>query len=325
MSTITQKNNTEPATPPSGSTTIYPDATTKKLTTKNDAGAVTSYASEQEAEQAKVSANDTTKAYLESKIVAGANVTVTTLNDGANETLQISATGGGGGDLHPMDKVEWLDHFLSRGVASAFNWSSLVAGTSQVFANVNKSSFPFLSATEHFGTINLNLNGTSGRCIFYQTLSAEPSLQLGYSRKWIQEWRVYIDTLATGAADYVLNVGWHGATAADDSTNGIYIQYKQADSLNWQLVSKVGASEARTVSAIPVTTGWHVIRIEIAADLSKVDMIIDGVTTEQSSPVLATGGIVNDYGVMFAIRQGADTNQKLFALDYFYMKAEVIS
>lgn len=110
MSIITQKNNTEPTTPPSGSTTIYPDATTKKLATKDDSGAVTSYASEQEAEQVKVSANDTTKGYLESKFVAGANVTITTLNDGANETLSIAAASGGGGNnlvgIHPIVDTE---------------------------------------------------------------------------------------------------------------------------------------------------------------------------------------------------------------------------
>lgn len=40
----------------------------------------------------KVSSNDTTPGYAEDKIVAGDNVTITTLNDGANETLQIAAT-----------------------------------------------------------------------------------------------------------------------------------------------------------------------------------------------------------------------------------------
>lgn len=43
MAKITQKNNTEPATPSSGATVIYIDSTTKKLATKDDTGAVTSY------------------------------------------------------------------------------------------------------------------------------------------------------------------------------------------------------------------------------------------------------------------------------------------
>ncbi len=45
----------------------------------------------------KVSAADTTANYLENKIVAGTNVTITKLNAGGNEQLRIAASGGGGG------------------------------------------------------------------------------------------------------------------------------------------------------------------------------------------------------------------------------------
>ena len=42
--------------------------------------------------KAKVSTNDTTPNFLENKIVAGSNITVAVLNDGGNETVQITAT-----------------------------------------------------------------------------------------------------------------------------------------------------------------------------------------------------------------------------------------
>jgi len=47
--------------------------------------------------RAKVSSNDTTAGFLNGKLVAGANITLTENNDGANETLTIASTGGGGG------------------------------------------------------------------------------------------------------------------------------------------------------------------------------------------------------------------------------------
>lgn len=47
--------------------------------------------------EVKVSSNDTTKNYLENKLVAGSNVTLTTNNDGGNETITIASSGGGGG------------------------------------------------------------------------------------------------------------------------------------------------------------------------------------------------------------------------------------
>ena len=326
MAKITQKNTTEPTTPSAGTTAIYTDSASKKLATKNDAGLVTSYASEGQAELAKVSANDTTANYLESKIVAGSNVTITTLNDGANETLSIAAEGGGSFEpIHPMNRIEWIDHFMSRTVSNVLNWAVLTGGTSQVLSNQNKSSWPFLSATDHFGTINMNLNGSGGRCIYYLTLSNEPTLNLGNNRKWVQEWRVYIDSLATESADYVMNAGWHGGSNVDDSTNGIYLQYKRSISSNWQLVTKLGATETRSDTGIAAATGWNVIGIEIAANLETVKAIINESDFTQTSPTLSTDGIESDYGVMFAVRQADDTNQKLFALDYFYMRAEIES
>lgn len=43
----------------------------------------------------KVSATDTTADYAGTKIVAGDNITITILNPGGNEQIEISATGGG--------------------------------------------------------------------------------------------------------------------------------------------------------------------------------------------------------------------------------------
>lgn len=52
---------------------------------------------------AKVSSGDTTAGYLESKIVAGANVTITKLNTGGNEQLSIAAASGGGSGGHIIE------------------------------------------------------------------------------------------------------------------------------------------------------------------------------------------------------------------------------
>jgi hypothetical protein len=49
-------------------------------------------ASSGDTQQVKVSGNDTTPGFLEEKLTGGTNVTLTTLNDGGNELLQISVT-----------------------------------------------------------------------------------------------------------------------------------------------------------------------------------------------------------------------------------------
>jgi hypothetical protein len=51
-------------------------------------------AAEDTDEKAKVSANDTTAGFLNGKLVAGTNITLTENNNGANETLTIAAAGG---------------------------------------------------------------------------------------------------------------------------------------------------------------------------------------------------------------------------------------
>lgn len=59
---------------------------------KDEAGNVTNLT--QPDQLVKVSSNDTTAGYLEGKLVAGSNITLTTNYDGGNETLTIAAAGG---------------------------------------------------------------------------------------------------------------------------------------------------------------------------------------------------------------------------------------
>jgi len=51
-------------------------------------------------ELVKVSSNDTLADFLKNKLVAGANITITELNDGGNETLEIKVTTLAADDLH---------------------------------------------------------------------------------------------------------------------------------------------------------------------------------------------------------------------------------
>lgn len=64
-------------------------------TTLTNIGTLTHLQLEASLPKVKVSSADTTEDYLESKIQAGTNVTITKINPGANEYLQVSSTGGG--------------------------------------------------------------------------------------------------------------------------------------------------------------------------------------------------------------------------------------
>lgn len=74
--------------------------------------------------KSKVSSDDTTEDYLESKIVAGSNVTITTLNPGANETLQINATASGVGS-----QAKTVFYSMANYDSSTGDFPSLTSGT----------------------------------------------------------------------------------------------------------------------------------------------------------------------------------------------------
>jgi len=68
-------------------------------------------------EKARVTITDTTPNFLASKIVAGANVTVTTLNPGGDETLRIASTGGSGSPGGNNTEVQYNDAAAFGGAA----------------------------------------------------------------------------------------------------------------------------------------------------------------------------------------------------------------
>ena len=77
-------------------------------------------------EKVKVSANDTTEGYLNGKLVAGTNITLTENNDGSNETLTVTAT-----DTNDAAKVSAND------TTAGFLNGKLVAGTNITFTENN--------------------------------------------------------------------------------------------------------------------------------------------------------------------------------------------
>ncbi len=83
-------------------------------------------------EKAKVSSNDTTAGYLESKLVAGSNITLTTNNDGGNETITIASAGGV--DTDEKSKVSAND------TTAGYLNGKLVAGSGISFTENNNGS-----------------------------------------------------------------------------------------------------------------------------------------------------------------------------------------
>ena len=76
-----------------------------------------------------VSSADTTRGFLEGKVVAGANVTVTKINVGGNEQLSIAATGGGASDHGALTGLADDDHAQYGLLAGRLGGQTLTGGT----------------------------------------------------------------------------------------------------------------------------------------------------------------------------------------------------
>ena len=117
-------------------------------------------------ELAKVSANDTTSGFLNGKLVAGTNITLTELNDGANETLEISAAGGVtiispssiGADQNDWSPTSWSTANLVRITSSAaYNITGLDASATQIVKKlINVGSFNIYLKHQDAGSIAAN-------------------------------------------------------------------------------------------------------------------------------------------------------------------------
>jgi len=57
--------------------------------------------------QVRISTDDTTPGYLEDKLLAGANITLTKNSPGDNESLTIAASGSGGAAVYPKRATMW--------------------------------------------------------------------------------------------------------------------------------------------------------------------------------------------------------------------------
>lgn len=141
-------------------------------------------------EKAKVSSNDTTPGFLNGKLVAGTNITLTENNNGGNETLTISAAGGGG-----------VTGFTPSQNTAAPN---ATINASRLLVDVATSSGDFVLQAKGFGGIMAQLPDAT---------STGGNKRGSYSVDW-QMHRASADQVATG--NYSVVLGGSSNTAVQD-------------------------------------------------------------------------------------------------------------
>ena len=110
---------------------------------------------------AKVTSVDTTSGYLGSKIQAGANITITVLNPGANETMSIASAGGAVSDQATLATSSILAYSAWVATGSFFASGSNFASRSLTASYIDSGSGYYSG----FGYITGSLLGTASQAI----------------------------------------------------------------------------------------------------------------------------------------------------------------
>lgn len=109
-------------------------------------------------EQVKVSSNDSTTGFLSGKIVAGSSIVLSENNDGANETLTISYTGGAGTGLNNV--VEDATPELG-GDLNLLGYKITTSGNGNIPLAANGSGYVVVEGNTNSGKIVLNCSENS--------------------------------------------------------------------------------------------------------------------------------------------------------------------
>jgi hypothetical protein len=127
--------------------------------------------------QVKVSSNDTTENYLENKIVSGSNITITVVNDGANEQLVISGGAGVGTDLKPL--VRTAISTVTDAHSTNSTWED-VKGMLVTFSGLTVSGYTAVCTyTCHWRITSANWEGAAWRFVVSGSQPGGTQLTIG--------------------------------------------------------------------------------------------------------------------------------------------------
>jgi len=244
---IVQSNNAEPTTPSSGSTAIYVDSATKKLTTKDDAGTVTNYGTGGGADElVKVSVNDTTASFLESKILAGEGISLVKGNAATNETLTIRKT--------PYETEVQLRPWYW------FGNSTLNSNTPLSFSQINSGSGSGVTVeavTVESDIARAKINGGIGANAYANIYAGLPSAgQMLFDQvERIYTYHVRVERLGTGSSDKIIHHlgGFTNSRAVADPLRWMGPVYESNVSPNFILrTTGPGSASTSTITDVPV-------------------------------------------------------------------------
>jgi hypothetical protein len=218
--------------------------------------------------------------------------------------------------LDPSTNLTFFDDFLSAYYAgsgqifSEHNWTSMQTGGPAF--TPNGSTIP--STAAHPGvmefTISTNADGagiSTGLYANYNNLAF-----VAGGGQTTLEALIYLNALSNGTNDGGINFGFMDAPGWSAPTNSMYIKYQSVTSLNWYCETYSAGAGTTVTSSIPVTTGWHKLKLIVNAAGTSVDSYVDGVLACTNSSNVPTTKLPP----MLTYRKTAGNGAMYLGLDY---------
>jgi hypothetical protein len=136
---------------------------------------------------------------------------------------------------------------------------------------------------------------------------------------------IKLSVLATAAEDYDYWIGFGDQHTGNEQTDGVYLKYSRATSVNWIMGAANNGTQTLTPSSTPVTAGgeFQQVRIIVNAAGTQASYYIDGVnigTVTSNIPVTVgreSGALV----VLVKTASAASTEVKAYT-DYIWVKQQ---
>ncbi len=198
----------------------------------------------------------------------------------------------------------FTEHFVAATTALMGNLSITTSGTSAAGTLVSGSSghpgvFQFATGTTETGRAAIG-------CLANSILFGEGTYSV--------ETSLYIPVLSTSAQRFTIYFGFGDNFAAGDQVDGVYFQYIDSASPNWQIKTSNASTRTTTISSSVVTVGWTKLRVDVigtaTANFFVNDVLIGSISTNIPT------GRGRETSVVQKLEKSVGTTRSIMLSDY---------
>lgn len=126
---------------------------------------------------------------------------------------------------------------------------------------------------------------------------------------------IFIPTLSNATQRYSLRIGFGDNVAAGNFVDGVYIEYDDSLSANWQYATSSNSTRTKNNSTVTVATGWNELKIIVNSTGTNADFYINNTLLGSITTNIVTT-LVRATGVVIKIEKSVGTTASLIYCDY---------